>query len=201
MIIGLTGSFLTTSPLFGGESAERVSHAAVASAGGDLFELSLGYNYIHLDRADIEQEHLHGGDVSAFVNITSWLGLGGDFMANFGQRTQRFFFNNVDLDSERLVYVFGPRVTVWQNPQFRLFTEVLAGGVHAELKGSVGSISRTFHDDAFAMAIGAGADWRFTRHFAWRIIQADCLPTNLGDNWQHNIRLSTAIVFSFGGRQ
>src|SRR5437773_2207372 len=77
------------------------SSRAVASepTGPDRFEISLGYNYIHLDDAFPETEHLHGVDVSAFFNINSWLSLGGDFMANFGERSvqPRFFFGNVDV--------------------------------------------------------------------------------------------------------
>jgi len=166
----------------------------------DLFEVSLGYNYIHLGDAGFEPKNLHGLDVSAFVNLNSWLALGGDFMADFGHRTQRFFFTDVDFDSQRYIYVFGPRVTVWQNPKFRVFAEALAGGVHAEAEASVGSFSRTASADAFAMAVGAGFDWRFTRHFSWRVVQGDYLPTHLGSDWQDNFRASTGIVYSFGGR-
>jgi hypothetical protein len=170
----------------------------------DLFEVSLGYNYIHLGDAFPETEHLHGIDVSAFVNATSWLAVGGDFMANFGEHTvhPRFFFGNVDVDSRRYVYVFGPRFTVWHNPQFRIFAVALAGGVHAEaevsLQAGAVAVSRTASEDALAIAVGAGFDWRFTRHFSWRVIQADYLPTHLGSDWQNNFRASTALVYSFG---
>ena len=170
------------------------------SAQRDLFEVSLGYNYIHLGDAGFEPKNLHGLDVSAFVNLNSWLALGGDFMADFGHRTQRFFFTDVDIDSQRYVYVFGPRVTVWQNPKFRVFAEALAGGVSADVQASVGSFSQSASDSGFAMALGAGFDWRFTRHFSWRVVQGDYLPTHLGSQWQNNFRLSSGIVYSFGGR-
>ncbi len=170
------------------------------SAKPDLFEVSLGYNYIHLGDTAVESKSLHGLDVSAFVNLNSWLALGGDFMADFGHRTQRFFFANVDIDNQRYVYAFGPRVTVWQNPQFKVFVEALAGGVSADVQASVGSLSQSASDNGFAMATGAGFDWRFARHFSWRIVQGDYLPTHLGSQWQNNFRLSSGIVYSFGGR-
>ena len=201
VIIGLTTSFLSAPPARGGESVTSLrSTERVSNEGPCLFELSLGYNYIHLDRPGIEQEHLHGVDFSAFVNITRSIGLGGDFMANFGSHEDPFF-SNVDLTSRRYVYLFGPRITLWQNSHLRFFTEILAGGVHAELEASLGSLSRTFHENSFAAAVGGGLDWRFTRNIAWRIFQADYLPTNLGNDWQNNFRASTGIVFSFGGKQ
>jgi hypothetical protein len=168
-------------------------------AGPDLVELSLGYNYIHLDEAAPETKNLHGGDFSAFVNVTSWLGLGGDFMADFGSTDQQITFGrSVTIDSQRYVYVFGPRVTVWRNPSFRVFVEALGGGVHAKAELSLGSLSQHASEDAFAMAFGGGFDWHFSNHLSWRIVQADYLPTNLSDQWQGNFRASTAIVYSFG---
>jgi hypothetical protein len=165
----------------------------------ELVELSLGYNYIHVGQAAPETQNLHGVDFSAFVNVSSWLGLGGDFMAGWGSKDQGIFFGRtVSVDSERYVYVFGPRVTVWHNPNFRVFLEALAGGVHAKAEVSNGFSTQNFSEDAFAMALGGGFDWRFSKHFSWRIAQADFLPTHLGNGWQDDFRASTAIVYSFG---
>ena len=164
----------------------------------DLFEVSLGFNYIYLNDQFPETKNLYGLDTSLFVNATSWLGVGGDFMANFGSHSVPVFRNSVDVDSQRYVYVFGPRVTIWHNPQFRVFAEALAGGVHAEAQVSLGTFSRSASADAFAMALGGGVDWRLSDHLSWRILQADYLATTLSDDWQNNFRASTAIVYSFG---
>ncbi len=169
----------------------------------DLFEVSLGYNYIYLSDQYPETRNLHGVDVGAFVNATSWLAVGGEFMADFGSHSIAFFRRTIDVDSQRYVYVFGPRVTVWHNPHFKVFAEALAGGVHAEAKftlAQVPSLSRTASADGFATALGGGFDWRLTNHFSWRILQADYLGTNLGKQWQNNFRASTAIAYSFGQR-
>jgi hypothetical protein len=169
----------------------------------DLFEVSLGYNYIYLSDAYPETRNLHGLDVGAFVNATSWLAVGGEFMADFGSHSIAVFRRSIDVDSRRYVYVFGPRVTIWHNPQFRVFAEALAGGVHAEAKLTSQfpfSISRTASADSFAMALGGGFDWRLTNHLSWRILQADYLGTDLGKQWQNNFRASTAIAYSFGQR-
>ena len=169
----------------------------------DLFELSIGYNYLHLTDSDPESEHLHGGDLSAFVNLNSRLALGADFMADFGTRSFGFvpgLGSDVDLDSQRYIYVFGPRLTVYRSEQLRVFVEALAGGVHAraEISNNFGSADESA--SGFAAAGGFGVDWRFSPHLSWRVIQADYVPTELDGDWQHNIRASTGIVWSFGTR-
>lgn len=187
---------------FGEANAQKpITAASAPPPQSDLFDLSVGYNYIHLGDAYPETEHLHGVDASFFVNATSWLAVGGDFMANFGNANQqRFYFGQADVDSERYVYVFGPRVTVWQSPQFRIFLEALAGGVHAEANAHFSFGDRRVEDDAFATAVGGGVEWRFANHWAWRIIQTDHLFTSLGNDWQTNFRASTGLVYSFGQR-
>jgi hypothetical protein len=170
----------------------------------DLFEVSVGFNYIYLDNQFPETKNLYGVSTAAFINATSWLAVGGEFMADFGSHSVPIFFRRtIDVDSRRYVYIFGPRVTVWHNPRFRVFAEALAGGVHAEAKFSSAQfpfISRTASSDALAAAFGAGFDWRFTNHLSWRIVQADYLGTNLGNQWQNNFRASTSLCYSFGHR-
>ncbi len=200
-IIGAAVLYLTISQT---HAQKVVTPSPIPTERRDPFELSVGYNYIHLDDAYPETANLHGVDLSFFYNFNSWIALGGDFMANFGGKTYNRLFGSIDVDSERYVYVFGPRVTFWQDPRFRIFGEVLGGGVHAEATLDFSSVlgsfpSRTASADSFAMAIGGGVDWRFSRHWAWRVVQADYLPTTLGSDWQNNFRASTGVVFSFGG--
>ena len=170
----------------------------------DLFEVSLGFNYIYLNDQYPETKNLYGVDASLFLNATSWLGVGGDFMANFGSHSVPVFFGNTaDVDSQRYIYVFGPRVTIWRNPQFRVFAEALAGGVHANADATLNrrffsSPSVSASDDGFATAIGGGFDWRLTNRLSWRVVQADYVGTSLGNDWQSNFRASTGIVYSFG---
>lgn len=168
----------------------------------DLFEASLGFNYIHLDDQYPETKHLYGFETSLFVNATSWLAVGGEFMAGFGSRSIPYFFNRtLDVDSTRYIYVFGPRITVWRDQKFRVFVEALGGGAHAEANVSTQSpfaFSRTATANSVAGQIGAGFDWRVTDHVSWRILQADYIATNLGNDWQNNFRATTAIVYFFG---
>ena len=200
-VLTLTISSLTAPNGNCGAPVVATSSRSVTESGPGLFDVSVGYNYLHLDKATFEQEHLHGFDVSAFVNLSSWFGLGGDFMADFGQKTVRSGGRDFDLNNRRYVYVFGPRITLLQTPRYRVFAEALAGGVHAELDATLGSFTRSLEaKDAFAAAVGAGFDWRFSRLISWRVIQADYVPTALFSDWQSNFRASTGIVFSFGGK-
>lgn len=176
-----------------------------SSPQSDLFEASLGFNYLYLDNQFPETHNLYGVDASLFVNANSWLALGGDFMADFGSHTlPNYFYGDVDVDSSRYIYVFGPRFTVWRNPKFKAFVEGLAGGVHAKadftLHSRYTAPSASASADAFAMAVGGGFDWRITNHLSWRILQADYVGTELGSDWQNNFRASTGLVYSFGQR-
>ena len=54
----------------------------------DLFEVSLGFNYIYLNDQFPETKNLYGLDTSLFVNATSWLGVGGDFIGDVQQLPQ-----------------------------------------------------------------------------------------------------------------
>src|SRR3989442_13745970 len=86
--------------------AQKTRVSAPVSSQSDLFEASLGFNYIYLDRASPESKNLYGLGTSLFVNATSWLGVGGDFIVNFGSHRAAVFSNNSDVDSQRYVYVF-----------------------------------------------------------------------------------------------
>jgi opacity protein-like surface antigen len=185
--------------------AQKTMLSAPVSPQPDLFEASVGFNYIYLDQAYPETKNLYGVNASIFVNATSWLGVGGEFMYGFGTHSITIpFFSKADIDSQRYVYVFGPRITIWHNAQFRVFAEALAGGAQADAQISVqspfSSITRSASDDSFATALGGGLDWRIANHLSWRILQADYLGTNFGNDWQDNFRASTGIVYSFGHR-
>jgi hypothetical protein len=167
----------------------------------DLFEASLGFNYIYLNDQFPETKNLYGVEGSLFINATSWLSAGGEFMADFGSRSVPVFFRRTaDIDSERYLYLFGPRVTVWRDRDFRVFLEGLVGGVHAHATLTSGLLSRSADANGFAAVVGGGFDWRLTNHLAWRLVQADYLATSLGNDWQNNFRASTSLVYTFGTR-
>jgi hypothetical protein len=51
---------------------------------------------------------------------------------------------------------------------------------------------------ARAIALGGGLDFQLSDKFSVRAIQADYLTTSVFSGTQHNIRLSTGVIFRFG---
>jgi hypothetical protein len=52
------------------------------------------------------------------------------------------------------------------------------------------------------MELGGGVDANVSQHFAIRVAQVDYLFTDFQDgftNHEHNLRISTGVVFRFGG--
>jgi len=165
----------------------------------DLFEVSVGFDYLRAHGGLTED--FYGFDLSGFVNFNSWLAFGGEFMGAFGTATYRTTsYYTFHLDEDRFYYVFGPRLTFWRNSPFRVFGEVMAGSGNADQTIHFYTTSRHASANGFAAIVGLGADWKFARHWSWRVLEADYLPTNFPDDWDNNFRLATGITYSFGGK-
>jgi hypothetical protein len=166
----------------------------------DLFDIEVGFDYLRLP--DDVVKNMYGFDISVFANITSWLGLGGEFIADFGSTTVNvgFFRNNLDVSEDRLIYVFGPRLTIWRDSQFQVFADLLAGGANADIKVSTpfSRVSASESVNGFAANLGAGAEWRFAPHWWWRVVQVDYVPIHAQGEWESDWRFSTAISYGFG---
>ncbi len=55
--------------------------------------------------------------------------------------------------------------------------------------------------NSVAMALGGGVDVKISKHFGWRLIEADYLMTKFNDgknNLQNNFRAATGVIFRFG---
>jgi opacity protein-like surface antigen len=81
------------------------------------------------------------------------------------------------------------------------FAEVLFGAAHAG-----GGVFTTNSQNAFAMTVGGGVDYRFSRRLSIRPLKVDYLLTRfnefntfnaLSTQTQNNLRVSTGIVFRF----
>jgi hypothetical protein len=108
-----------------------------------------------------------------------------------------------------LTYLFGPRLSFRKHDRITPFAQVLFGGVHANqvtLTGCTVNCTLLPSQDSFAMTAGGGLDLRVHHHFAIRIIQAEYLMTRFASyttgttGTQNDMRLSSGIVFRFGGR-
>jgi peptidoglycan-associated lipoprotein len=111
---------------------------------------------------------------------------------------------NIDANQELTLstFTFGGRYTPrFHHSRFQPFAQVLAGFAHAS--GSLvegNSPSASDAGAAFAGNFGGGVDLRGTRHFSFRLVEADYLITtfdNGGNNHQNNLRLSGGVVLHF----
>jgi outer membrane protein OmpA-like peptidoglycan-associated protein/opacity protein-like surface antigen len=181
-------------------------------------EWFLGYSFWRATPTAPENRmgYLHGGSTSVAYNFNRYLGLVADFGGYDNSRvtlftpTTKATFNS---DGSAYTYLFGPRVSFRGHERFTPFFQALFGGAHASsvtISGCSGALPCTplGSDNAFAMVTGAGLDVNISRHVALRLIEGDFLLTHFRNllsadaqerGWQENTRLSTGIVFRFGG--
>ncbi len=119
-------------------------------------------------------------------NLTNWIGAVGDFgVCKETGLPSGFSAHDVN-------YLFGPRVSYRSSGSFTPFAQVLFGGQHQAGGGAA--------IDTFAMTLGGGADYKFTEHVSFRLIQVEYLYTHFGGVRQNNARIETGIVYRWGGR-
>jgi len=97
----------------------------------------------------------------------------------------------VGLNTRLYTYVFGPRFSAPLG-KFRPFAQILFGGAHS----SGSNEGFTTSNDASAIAVGGGLDYRLIKGIAWRA-QFDDLVTKAISSAQNNLRFSTGIVLRF----
>jgi opacity protein-like surface antigen len=154
-------------------------------------EIGGNYTYLRINPGGgAPGQNCHGGGGSVAGNLNSYFGVAGEFSGC------RLTGLPSGLSAHTFTYLFGPRLTYRGHGGFEPFAEALFGGAHASASG--GGI--TASDNAFAMAIGGGADYKVTRSVAIRLIQADYLYTKFGSTHQNNVRIQAGINFRFGGR-
>lgn len=151
-------------------------------------EVSGGYMYMRLNPGGA---NCHGGGGSFAANLNDWFGVVGDFsgckVTGLVSGTSAHAFN----------YLFGPRVTYRSYGSLTPYAHFLIGGERftSSLTG-VGSAS----SNAFAMALGGGADYKMSEHLALRLIQVEYFYTHFGGATQNNARIQAGIVYRWGER-
>jgi outer membrane protein OmpA-like peptidoglycan-associated protein len=197
--------------------AAAMPHSGGHGWGIPRFDLFVGYSYIRAVPSytvDNRLVWLHGGSTSLAYNVNRRLGLVGDFGAytNSEMRFSGGYTGTVDVDNSNvavMTYLFGPRLSFWKQDRVSLFAQALFGGVHANevvLKNCTVNCTLLPSENSFAMTAGGGLDLRVRPHFAIRLFQAEYLMTRFTNfttgvsGTQNDIRLSSGIVFRFGGR-
>lgn len=180
-----------------------VSLLAVISAFGttaqaqDVSKVDIfaGYSYVRENpsTSGVSSFSLNGGSASIAYNANSWLSGVADFGAYHNGNIL-----GTGASGTLSTYLFGPRVSYHHYGRITPFGEVLFGVAHAgaSIVGTSGS------DNAFAMSLGGGVDYRLTNRLAIRPVKVDYLMSRFsesgsGGNTQNNLRVSTGIVFRF----
>lgn len=146
-----------------------------------VFEISGAYSYV---RYSSTKSNFNGGSVSFALNPNPWLGVVADVGAYHESVIQGF-------DSSNLIsYLFGPRISYRSEDRITPYAQVLFGGAYDTLMDR----------SALAMTAGGGLDVSVAHHVALRLVQGEYFMTRFGRDTQNNVRISTGIVFQFGGR-
>ncbi|MGA3319239.1 MAG: outer membrane beta-barrel protein, partial [Candidatus Korobacteraceae bacterium] len=154
-----------------------------------------GYSYVSADFQGASGRHgLNGWNGQLDINLNRWLGLTGDFGGYYGSVRETVGDPSVNVSFHDYSFLFGPTLT-YRSEHVAPFFHALFGGNH--LSGSSLGISAS--TTAFAMAIGGGLDIPLTPHFGLRLAQADWVRTQNFNSSQNNVRLSTGLLFMFGG--
>ena len=206
-----------------GKRSERHSRGAGAQSDSTpKVELFLGYSYWRSvpDSTRNRIDGMNGGSTSLAYNFNSHIGLVADF-AGFGvdslelSRPGAGFSpsRNVDANGTVFTVMFGPRVSFRDHGKFTPFLQILGGVAHADdvvVDGCNVPIYACVplpKETVFTMTAGGGVDYRLNHRLALRLFQAEYLLTRFqdpasltgADGWQSNVRLSTGLVFRFGG--
>ena len=157
-----------------------------------------GYSYVRANPSTASNDNfsLNGGTASAAYNFNNWLSGVADFG---GYHTSNGLASG--LDGTLSTYLFGPRVSYRHFGRVTPFGEVLFGVAHAG-----GGVFTPNSQNAFAMTVGGGVDYRLSHRLSIRPLKVDYLLTRfnefntfnaLGTQTQNNLRVSTGIVFRF----
>lgn len=155
-------------------------------------EVAGNYTYVRMNPGGgAPGFNCQGGGGSVAANLNHYFGVVGEFSGC------KWTGLPSGLSAHTLTYLFGPRVTYRGYGRLEPFGEALFGGAH--IGGSASGFG-SGSDNAFGMALGGGADYKWKPNVAIRIIQADYLYTKFGGTHQNNFRLQAGVVLRFGGR-
>lgn len=155
-----------------------------------------GYSYVRANPATSGTDgfNLHGGSASVAYNFNNWL----SGVADFGGYTNSNILGS-RTSGTLSTYLFGPRVSYRRFNRITPFGEVLFGVAHT----GATFLNTNNSQNAFAMTVGGGVDYRLSSHFSLRPAKVDYLLTrfnefsNFNTQTQNNLRVSTGIVFRF----
>lgn len=184
-----------------------LSGAAAHAQEYSKLDVFAGYSYVRANpsgNSGLSSFNMNGGEVSLAYNANSWLSGVVDLGAYRVSRSGSVLpiaclvTGCPNFKGNTWTYLFGPRISYRHLGRFTPFAQALFGVAHA-----TPGVLLTGKQTDFAMTIGAGIDYRLSRHLSVRPIQADYLLTRFNEftvnsnPTQNNLRLSTGLVFHF----
>jgi outer membrane immunogenic protein len=155
------------------------------------FEVSGNYQFFRFNPGNgADGINCQGGAGSAAAYLTSRLGVVGEFTGCKATGLPS------GVSANQMSYLFGPRMYFPTN-HGRIFPYVQALFGGDRLSSSVSGLGSA-SDNAFAMAIGGGADITLSKHVSLRAAQFDYFYTHFGGEGQNNFRIQSGIVYRFG---
>ncbi len=159
-------------------------------------DIFAGYSYVRENPGPTSGDSfsLNGGSASVTYHIRDWV----SGVADFGGYTNGNILGT-KVDGTLSTYLFGPRFSYRSYHHFKPFAETLFGVAHAGASIAGGANGS---QNAFAMAIGGGVDYRINNRLSLRPLQVDYLLTRFAEGTannqsQNNLRASTGIVIHF----
>jgi outer membrane immunogenic protein len=159
-------------------------------------DIFAGYSYVRENpsTSGARSFSLNGGSASLTYHIKDWVSA----VADFGGYHNGNILGS-GLDGTLSTYLFGPRISYRSYRHFTPFAEALFGVAHAGARIAGGTSGS---QNAFAMTLGGGVDYRINNRFSLRPLQVDYLMTRFpegtpNNQTQNNLRASTGIVVHF----
>ena len=203
--------------------AQNTVNPSIRSIEYPKVELFLGYTHLGTVSNDTVPGNrmvgLHGGSASVAFNLNRYVGLVAD-IGGYDDSQLQLTGNGaneplvVNSSGTAYTFLFGPRLSFRNSTRFTPFAQVLVGGVRATdvtISGCTGTGCAPLPTQtALAMTAGGGLDIRLTRHFSIRAVQAEYMMTRFADvavgstgdaTTQNDLRLSSGLLFGFGGAQ
>ncbi len=149
------------------------------------YDVFTGFSYMRFDSQSIgfaDQSNLFGGELEGAFNITRKYGivLGGS--ANFGNEIKLYNF------------LIGPQYNYRWNNQ-TIFVRGLFGKDRDQVSAAGGKTSI-----GLSYGGGVGYDRHYGSRFDLRVIEIDYLNAHSYSATQKNVRVSTGLIFHFGGK-
>jgi outer membrane protein OmpA-like peptidoglycan-associated protein len=185
--------------MFSAVAAVAQNGSVAPAASSANYDVAFGYSFLRANAppSSCGCFSMNGGFVSADLHLNEWLGLTGRFTMGHANH-----ISALGQDLTLQTFTVGPRFT-YRMSRVSLFGDVLVGGARGSGSYFPTSTGSTTSASSFAYSTGGGIDLPLTSRWGLRLVDAEFLHTGLpnGVNGsQHQLEISTGLIFRFGRR-